>query len=312
MIPSINGFKLEIHYLRHHLLRLIRTFFEEKGYLEVTTPILVKCPGIDPYIDAIPADKNLFLATSPELHMKRLISSGLHKIYQITHAFRADETGKYHNCEFSILEWYETGLNYQDLMELTESLVQTIDSKMGVHLKKAARFASPFKKFSVDTVFLEYAHWCPSKEWDEDRFFLDLIEIVEPALKNIPAYFLYDFPAPLASLAKLKPDNPRVSERFELYLKGVEIANGFSELTCAKEQRKRFERDSAKRTAMKKVPYPFDHHFLASLEKGLLPDCAGIAVGIDRLLMALADLKEISEVIAFPYTRVIDESVDLP
>jgi len=189
LIPSINKIKLEIHYLRHNLLRLIRTFFEERGYVEVTTPILVSCPGIDPYIDAIPADKNFFLATSPELHMKQLISSGLNKIYQITHAFRADEIGKYHNCEFSILEWYETGLNYQDLMKLTESLVQTIDYQMVVHLKKAARFGSPFKKFSVDTVFQKFAHWYPSKEWDEDRFFLDLIEIVEPALKNIPAYF---------------------------------------------------------------------------------------------------------------------------
>ena len=302
MILSTKEIKLEIHFLRHHLLRFIRTFFEEKGYLEVTTPLLVRCPGIDPYIDAIPADKNLFLATSPELHMKQLISSGLKKIYQITHAFRADETGKYHNCEFSILEWYETGLNYLDLMELTESLVQTIDSKMSVHLKKSARFSSPFKKFSVDTVFQKYAHWRPSKAWDENRFFLDLIEIVEPALQNIPAYFLYDYPAPLASLAKLKSDNPSVGERFELYLTGVEIANGFSELTCAKEQRQRFERDSNKRTAMKKDPYPLDHQFLECLEKGLFPDCAGIALGIDRLLMALANIKNISEVIAFPTT----------
>ena len=304
LISSAKGIKLEIHYLRHHLLKIIRTFFETKEYLEVTTPLLVRCPGIDPHIDAIPAGKNLYLASSPELHMKRLIGFGLKKIYQITHAFRADETGRHHNCEFSILEWYETGIHYLSLMELTELFIQTIDREIGVYLDKPSLFASPFPKISIDSAFQQYAHWCPSKEWNEDRFFLDLIEIVEPALKNIPAFFLYDFPAPLASLAKLKPDNPKISERFELYLKGIEIANGFSELTCSQEQRARFERDSAKRTAMRKEPYPFDHHFLGTLEKGLLPDCAGIALGIDRLLMVLANVKEISEVIAFPFTRL--------
>jgi lysyl-tRNA synthetase class 2 len=119
--------KPEIHYIRHQVTKLIHHFFDDQGYLEVTTPMLVRCPGIDPFIDAIPAGKDLYLASSPELHMKRLLGSGLKKIYQITHAFRANESGDYHNCEFSILEWYEVGLHYENLMELTESLIHTID-----------------------------------------------------------------------------------------------------------------------------------------------------------------------------------------
>ncbi|MEW5801087.1 MAG: EF-P lysine aminoacylase EpmA [bacterium] len=294
----------DMHSFRHRLLRAIRDFFDEREYLEVTTPILVRCPGIDPYIDAIPAGENFYLATSPELHMKRLLGCGLKKIYQITHAFRAEETGRHHNCEFSILEWYETGIDYQTLMELTESFIQTIDQKMCRYLDRDALFHSPFPRISVDDAFLQYADWQPSKEWNEERFFIDLIEIVEPALKNIPAFFLYDFPAPLASLARLKPEDPDLCERFELYLKGVEIANGFSELTCVKEQKERFERDRAKRAAMNKEPYPLDSQFLLTLEKGLLPDCAGIAAGIDRILMVLTESSDISEVMAFPSSRL--------
>ncbi len=291
---------IDMLYLRHHLMKLIRTFFEDQEYLEVTTPILVRCPGIDPYIDAIPANHNLYLATSPELHMKRMLGLGLKKIYQITHAFRANEKGNYHNCEFSILEWYETEIDYLSLMKLTETFIRFIDEKSSIRRGTKPLFPSPFQKISVDSAFQQYAHWRPSQEWDEERFFLDLIEIVEPALKNVPAFFLHDFPAPLASLAKLKPDNPQLSERFELYLSGVEIANGFSELTCAKEQYERFKKDSAKRKTLKKEVYPLDHAFLKTLERGLLPNCAGIALGIDRLLMVLAPTKNISEVISFP------------
>ncbi len=295
---------LEIHYLRHHLMMLIRTFFEERGYIEVTTPALVRCPGIDPHIEAIPAGNNFYLATSPELQMKRLLGLGLKKIYQLTHAFRAEEQGRHHNPEFSILEWYETGIDYQVLMKITEDLIRSVDQGISNYLKRSPLFSLPVLKISVDQAFQEYAHWCPSKEWDEERFFQDLVEIVEPGLKNIHALFLYDFPAPLASLAKLKPDDPSLSQRFELYLKGIEIANGFSELTCAQEQRARFERDLAKRKAMNKPVYPIDNHFLATLEHGLLPDCAGIALGLDRLLMVLTDSEEISEVMAFHIEKV--------
>lgn len=304
MLFPMSMIQLKMHFLRHQLLRTIRNFFEERGYLEVTTPIMVRCPGIDPYIDAIPAGKNFYLATSPELHMKRLLGCGLEKIYQITHAFRADETGRHHNCEFSMLEWYETGINYQSLMELTESFIQAIDFIMSDYLERDALFHFPFPKISVDDAFQKYAHWCPSREWDEDRFFLDLIEIVEPALTNIPAFFLYDFPAPLASLARLKPEDRNLCERVELYLKGVEIANGFSELTCAREQKERFERDLVKRADMNKAPYPLDQHFLSTLENGLLPECAGIALGVDRLLMVLTESPDISQVMAFPLSRL--------
>jgi len=294
----------EMHYFRHHLGRAIRGFFDQRGYVEVFTPVLVRCPGIDPHIDAIAAGESFYLATSPELHMKRLLGCGLKKIYQLTHAFRSDEIGKYHNCEFSILEWYETGINYQDLMELTENLIQTVDRQMAEYLSRKPLFSLPFARISVDEAFEQHAGWCPSREWDEERFFLDLIEQVEPALQDMPAFFLYDFPAPMASLARLKPQDPKLSERFELYLKGVEIVNGFSELTCAREQRERFERDRARRIAMNKEPYPLDQHFLSVLEKGLLPDCAGAALGVDRLLMTLTGAEQISQVMAFPLPQV--------
>ncbi|MGA1875353.1 MAG: EF-P lysine aminoacylase EpmA [bacterium] len=296
--------KPEIYHIRHQVTKLIRHFFDDRGYLEVTTPMLVRCPGIDPFIDAIPAGKGFYLASSPELHMKRLLGSGLKKIYQITHAFRANESGDYHNCEFSILEWYEVGLHYEQFMDLTESLIHTIDQEMMQLFGRAARFPIPFQRISVDTAFQRYAHWCPSREWNEDRFFFDLVEIVEPALKDIPALFLYDFPAPLASLARLKSVNPALSERFELYLHGIEIANGFSELICAKEQRERFERDLSRRAALNKEVYPLDDYFLQMLEGGSLPDCAGIALGLDRLFMVLTGSCSISEVMAFPQARL--------
>lgn len=299
-IEAKRSMNINPHYARHYLLKSIRDFFNERGFLEVTTPILVRCPGIDPHIDALPAGEGFYLATSPELHMKRLLGSGLKKIYQITHAFRAEEIGQYHQCEFSILEWYETGLQYQELMNFTELFLQTIDQEVSSFLDRPFLFNSPFEKISVDRAFQEWANWSPSQEWDEDRFFRDLIDLVEPKIKNIPATFFYDFPAPLASLAKTKAKNPLQSERFELYVHGLELANGFSELTCGREQRERFERDIAKRITMGKEAYPLDDHFLATLDQGLMPECAGIALGIDRLLMILTEAGQLSEVMAFP------------
>ncbi|MFH0925191.1 MAG: amino acid--tRNA ligase-related protein [bacterium] len=315
---SPNSFRTESIYLRHHLIKGIRGFFYDNGYLEVDTPILVRCPGIDPYIDAVKADKDKYLATSPELLMKRLLgilsypmsggrevkeSNPAIKIFQITHGFRSAEIGNYHNPEFTILEWYQSQANYEDIMDETENLIKKMDEVIAHHTQRNLLFDLAFPRFSVDEVFAKYAGWKPSEKWEEDRFFLNLIELVEPALANLPAFFLYDFPAQLASLARLKPENLRVSERFEMYIKGVEIANAFTELVSYPEQEARFKRDLSKRQSQGKEVYPIDHRFLDTLKEGL-PPCAGIALGVDRLLMTLCERNSLGQIMPFTVDRL--------
>ncbi|MGA1795359.1 MAG: EF-P lysine aminoacylase EpmA [bacterium] len=290
---------------RDRIYRGIRHFFHSRGYVEVETPLLVPCPGIDPHIDAIPAEGDLYLATSPELHMKRLVGMGMPRIFQITRAFRRGEQGGLHNPEFSILEWYHAGEDYHYLMteveDLVRHLVEDLDAQgiRGICLKPP-----PFPCLAVDWLFEQYAGWTPSVQWDEDRFFLDLVEKVEPRLSAEPAVIIHDFPAPLASLARCKPDAPHLCERFELYMNGLEIANAFSELTDPREQRERFQAAQERRRDMGKEVYPIDRKFLLLLEQGLLPPCCGIALGLDRLAMALVGARGIEEVMAFPASRL--------
>lgn len=287
--------------LRHALYQHIRGFFIDRGYLEVETPIMVPSPGIDPYIDAIAVENGWYLATSPELQMKRLLGMGMKKIFQFTRAFRKGEEGTLHNPEFSLLEWYCAGEGYHYLMDEVESLVREVVAAARtigfVHLNLPAQ---AFPGYTVNDLFKRYAGWIPSQEFDEERFFLDFIEKVEPHLKRESALIIYDFPAPLASLARINPDDPQVCERFELYLDGLEIANAFSELTDPKEQRDRFLRAQKRRKEMGNDPYPIDEKFLSTLESGLFPPCTGIALGLDRLIMAISGEHSINQVMAFP------------
>ena len=290
----------QILWLRHKILKKIREFFDNRGYLEVETPIRVKSPGIDPYIDAFPSEKEFFLITSPELHMKRLLSTDLERIYQITHAFRAEEEGHLHSSEFALLEWYRKGTDYLGIMQETEELLKSLvdgvdfDTHVG---------SFPFERIRVDEMFEERAGWKPSLDWNEDRYFIDWVEKIEPCLKSLNAVFLLDFPAPLAALARINSENPHICERFELYLDGIEIANAFSELTDHKEHRVRFEHANKKRETMGKAPYPVDEGFMESIKTGI-PDCGGIAVGLDRLVMAIQGLKRIDLVQTFPKSRL--------
>ena len=291
--------------LRHHLYQQIRHFFIHRGYLEVETPILVNCPGIDPHIEAISADKEMYLATSPELHMKRLLGMGMKRIFQFTKAFRKGEQGGLHNPEFSILEWYHTDQDYLYLMGEVEALIRELVkvlSKHGIDYLKLDH--ESFPRYTIDHLFNDYAGWIPSENWDEERFFLDLIEKVEPQIALKPAVIVYDFPAPLASLARLKSNDPLKCERFELYLDGLEVSNAFTELTDSREQRERFLAAQERRRMMGKNVYPLDHKFLQTLEKGLLPPCAGIAMGLDRLIMALTGDHRIEEVMTFSASRL--------
>ena len=288
---------------RHAINIKIRSFFTDAGYVEVETPCRVKCPGIDPYIDAIPAGNGYYLATSPELQMKRLLALGIPRIYQITHAFRSNEHGSRHNSEFALLEWYRTGTDYWGIMDETEQLLLYLMVGDSDDQDITLIHGVPFQRMCVDELFSERAGWEPSKAWDEDRYFLDWVNKIDPYLATKPVIFIYDFPAPLSSLSKLKDTDHLVCERFELFIRGFEIANAFTELTDPLEQEARFKKALRKRRMMKKEEYTIDEKFLDAL-KGGIPACSGVALGIDRLIMALYGYSEIGMVQTFPETRL--------
>jgi lysyl-tRNA synthetase class 2 len=285
--------RIRILKLRHLLVSAVRRFFDERAYVEVDTPSLVFHPAVDAHVDALEAEGGRFLITSPEIHMKMLLVDGLQRIYQIGHAFRAGESGPWHNPEFTMLEWYRTGASYLDLMDEAEQLV------LGLAAAAKTSLPSPFPRLPVCRAFVDRAGWDPARSWDEDRFFLDLVDKVEPSLRREPAVFLYDYPAPVAAMARIKDTDPLLCERFELYVRGVEIANGYSELADADEQKARFARENARRKAMGKRAYPVDESFIASLRRGL-PPCSGIALGLDRLLACLLEIDGLKGMMAYP------------
>ncbi len=283
--------------LRDLVLRRLRRWFHDRGYVEVETPQRVRCPGIDAHIDAIAADDGLYLATSPELEMKKLLAAGCRRIVQVARAFRADERGERHNAEFTLLEWYAAGEDYHTLMASTEELVAEAAAVLeheGV-TTRLATWPRPFTRMGVDEAFERWAGWRPSRDFDEERFFEDFVTKVESHLEALGAVFLADWPAPAGALARRSGDDPAICERVELVLDGIEICNGFSELTDPHEQAERFERDNAARVARGKQPYPPDQRFLDALTSGL-PACAGNALGVDRLLMALTGSRRLTDV----------------
>jgi lysyl-tRNA synthetase class 2 len=293
----------EVLITRHNIIKTIREFFNNFEYIEVETPIRVLCPGVEPYIDAIPAGSDHFLTPSPELHMKRLMTVEIPRIYQITHAFRAHEAGQLHNPEFTLLEWYRTNTDYLGVMEETEQLIKNVCEALNINTHNKLFIDFPLQRITVDEVFNICAGWEPSKDWDEDIYFNDWVDKIEPYILSLGGLFLFDFPAPLASLAKLKKTNPKVCERFELFLNGLEVANAFTELTDPVEQEHRFINASIKRKQMGKDAYSVDTSFLDALKAGI-PDCAGVALGIDRLIMALLDIHDINSVQTFPTCRL--------
>jgi lysyl-tRNA synthetase class 2 len=282
---------------RHRLVASIRKFFDERGYVEVETPALVRRPAVDAHLDPMEAGGGRYLITSPEIQMKRLVVEGMRRIYQIGHVYRAGESGAWHNPEFTMLEWYRGGAGYVDLMDETEALVRHVSAAAG------RTFDAPFGRRPVRDVFLAEAGWDPSAGWDEDRFFLDLVEKVEPSLKDLPAVFLFDYPVEAAAMAAPKASDPTLCERFELYMSGIEIANGYTELGDAREQERRFHAANRAREALGKRAVPVDETFLEALRRGL-PPCAGIALGVDRLVATLSGADGIGEVMAFTDDRL--------
>ncbi len=273
--------------LRNAMMRSIRAFFYGRDYLEVETPIRLKIPCMELHIDAEPSGDH-FLRTSPEIFHKQLLAAGHGKIFEIGKCFRRDEFGPLHNPEYTMLEWYCAGADYMEMLEEIKALISCVWNKA----------PAVWKILTVSDAFTEYAGWNPVGNYDEDRFDIDLIEKVEPAIRQMGgAVVLKDYPVEAAALSRRKPDNPLIAERWELYIDGIELANAYSELTDAKEQRLRFEDCANQRKALGKEVYPIDEKFLNSLEK--IPPSGGVALGCDRLLMLMAGKNSLDEIISF-------------
>ena len=278
---------------RDALMQRIRAFFHAKGFIEVETPIRVETPCMELHIDAEPSGDH-FLRTSPELFHKRLLSQGADKIFEIAKCFRQGERGALHHPEYTMVEWYRTGGDYMTALRDTQNLLARISKR---RRDVPVAFSNDWKIWTLAEAFEEFAGWNPVEAFDADRFDLDLVEKVEPALPKDRPVVLKDFPAELCALARLKPGKPNVAERWELYLGGIEIANAYSELIDPVEQRARFETCADQRRALGKPVYPIDEAFIQGL--GTMPPSCGVALGLDRLLMILTGANSLAAVLPF-------------
>ncbi|MEP1469952.1 MAG: EF-P lysine aminoacylase EpmA [Halieaceae bacterium] len=302
---------------RAALLADIRSFFADRHVLEVDTPLLCSSGVTDPALEPLLVEQGRsltearYLQTSPEYAMKRLLASGSGPIYQIAHAFRDDESGRRHNPEFTLLEWYRPNLDHHALMEEVAALVGGLLAREGSKKYSYRELFAEFvavDPFSATAAELEAA---ARKLTDAGNlqgsreFWLDMLltHAIEPALADLGMVFVYDYPAPQAALARIvEVDGVSVGQRFELYVDGVELANGYCELTDATEQRRRFEEDNRRRLVAGKRELPIDDNLLAAMASGL-PDCSGVALGIDRLLMLKTGIDDIRRVQSFSWDR---------
>lgn len=280
--------------------------------LEVETPLLCQHGVTDPHIDSLQSEGR-FLQTSPEYAMKRLLAAGSGDIYQITKAFRQDEAGHLHNPEFSMLEWYRIDFDHHRLMDEVEQLVSE-----ALSLNTFTRFSYTecFQQLlsinpldcTIDQLQQEAQqqgiHCQPGSmpSTIDDWLQLLLSYCIEPQLAKLGPTFIHDFPASQSALAQLDPTNPTIAQRFELYIDGVELANGFNELTDAQQQLQRFELNNQQRQQLGKSPLEIDQYLIDALKQGL-PACAGVALGIDRLLMLQLNTKNIADVLSFDWSR---------
>ncbi|MBN2683800.1 MAG: hypothetical protein JXR40_00840, partial [Pontiellaceae bacterium] len=272
---------------RDALMRAIRAFFYERGFVEVETPIRLQTPCMELYIDAEPSGDH-YLRTSPEIFHKQLLAAGHARVFEIGKCFRQGELGPLHNPEYTMLEWYQANADYMDVFEETRALIGSVwpDGP------------KDWSIMDVSEAFLEHAGWDPVGQYDEDRFDMDLVEKVEPALKQKGgAVVLKDYPVEAAALSRRKPDQPQLAERWELYIDGIELANAYSELTDSVEQRRRFEECAARRKAMGKTDYGIDEAFMQALDQ--MPPAGGVALGVDRLLMLMTGHSSLEPLLPF-------------
>jgi elongation factor P--(R)-beta-lysine ligase len=307
--------------LRAQLLLQTREFFAERGLLEVETPCLSAAAATDVHLESLAAAApggglSGWLQTSPEFPMKRLLAAGAGDIWQLARVFRGAESGRRHNPEFSLLEWYRVGWDAEALMGEVDALVRGLargrlplgDTQWLSYREAFVRHAGldPFDASLADMRDVLEARgvpW-PSGVGDDRDACLDLVlaTVVEPQFDPARPTFVFDFPASHAALARIRPGDPPLAERFELYLGGMELANGYHELTDGEEQRRRFAADLVTRRKRGLPEPPADRRLLAALEHGL-PECSGVALGFDRLAMILAGANHIDEVLAFPWSR---------
>ena len=306
---------------RATILTEIRRFFADRGVLEVETPAMSQATVTD--IHLVPFEtrfvgpgaaegKTLYLMTSPEYHMKRLLAAGSGPIYQMGRSFRNEEAGIHHNPEFTMLEWYRPRYDMYRLMnEVDDLLQQVLDCNSAETLSYQQAFT---RHLNVDPLSADKAELreaaakldlsnIADTEEDRDTLLQLLFTMgVEPHIGRDKPAFVYHFPATQASLAEISTEDHRVAERFEVYYKGIELANGFRELTDGREQRQRFEQDNRKRAARGLPQHPIDNNLLDALEHGM-PECSGVAMGVDRLIMIALGATSLSDVLAFPVTR---------
>jgi len=267
---------------RASVLRTTRRFFDERGFVEVETPVRIAAPAPECHIDCPPVATGGFLRASPELQMKKLLAAGMERIYQIGPCFRDGERGSRHNPEFTMLEWYRRGATCRDIADDLSALLEALGLSA----------AGSFTRLSVRDAYLRYAGWDPWAGWDQDRFDFDMATKVEPAVREAGGgVFLEGYPPEAASLALVRGG---VAERWEFYWDGIELANCFTELCDRDEQLRRFEEARAQRRALGEADYPVDMEFIDMVP--MMESAAGVALGVDRLVMAIAGAKSISEV----------------
>ena len=299
--------KKQITIQKNALTQKIRDFFTNNNFTEVETPIMTPMPGMEPHLTPFETTlhtptKNhpLYLNTSPELQMKKLLSQDFGNIFNITKVFRDTEiNGSQHNPEFTMIEWYRENANYKDIMTDCENLITKIAPK-DFHID----LTTPWPRMTTSELFKKHLNMDNIEDLDDDTYFELFLNKIEPNLPKDRPIFIYDYPVSQAALAKKSDKNPHFAERFELYIDRIELANAFSELIDAKEQRARLQEEQALRKKLNKTVFPIDEEFLLSLESIKTP-CAGIALGLDRLLMLLPGLKSIEDLLLFPLNQML-------
>jgi lysyl-tRNA synthetase class 2 len=319
-----------IYDTRVNILRLIREFFWSLGFVETDTPIAIKNPGQEPYLNPVPVvfsdpvgrEYNFYLHTSPELAMKKLLAAGYEKIFQIVKCFRNNESfGGNHNTEFAMVEWYRSPGNYQEIMDDTENLFKFVGKKLNKETvkynNKEINIFGKWERQSMKEIWEKFVnvnlddylelkslkklaenkgYAVDENDAYEDVFFKIFLNEIEPHLGKETPIFVYDYPAQMTSLSRLCENDPRYAERFELYIGGLELANAFGELTDANEQKKRLENDKELRSKLGKATWPVDADFIAALQSGISP-AGGIALGVDRMVLLFTGARDLNEVI---------------
>ncbi len=286
---------------RSDIIAAIRRFFRREEYLEVETPIRIPAPAPEAHIDAV-ASEDWFLQTSPELCMKHLLAAGYERIFQIAKCFRSGERGRRHIPELTMLEWYTAGVDYDHMMDQTTALIQSVaralnDSEVIRYNGRSIDLSGSWQRTTVSEAFSIYSEVTLEDALERGRFDEVIALEIEPQLGREAPVYLYDYPAQAGALARLKSGDNRWAERFELYIAGLELCNGFSELNDPAEQRRRFEAELAHRRDLGRRQAPMPEKFLDILAD--MPPAAGNALGIDRLVMLFTDRQEIDEVVAF-------------